>query len=103
MMSKSSDRSIAAVVLVAIAALAFAAGSAFADAAQDCLNTQDPERQIGACTEYLRQTQITAQQRSRAHDLRGTPYLRQLRFAPARLDFHEAVHLNPNKTRAFRP
>ncbi len=100
-MSKSSDRSIAAVVLVAIAALAFAAGSAFADAAQDCLNTQDPERQIGACTEYLRQTQITAQQRSRAHDLRGTAYLRQLQFDRAVLDFDEAIRLNPNNTLAY--
>jgi tetratricopeptide (TPR) repeat protein len=87
-------------VLVAVAAMGFAAPAA-ADTSADCLQNDDPQLKLAACGTLIDENQGTPQQRAYAYAERGRAHAALKQNEEAAADYDQAVALDPESTWAL--
>lgn len=88
-------------MLVAAIFLLAGNGGAYADRADDCVNSKVPEQRVGACTWVIRSGNWSGAKLSWAYVNRGLAYDQMRDYESAVDDFTQALLLDPENHRAY--
>ena len=80
------------------------AGPALADLREDgrtCVNSQNRQAQIAACTRLIASSEIGSRNQAIAHNNRANAYIRLGQRSKAIADYSAAIRLNPKYANAY--